>query len=126
MIPTIVISIVTIAVFATSVYGIVKAANLNSSIDDIPEVESIDDIGEVSPTPSPQPEEEIEEDEQEDLITSPTPTVLPTDDSQPEVRRKDDSEKSELDNNLEDAYDDDREHPKTNKPKTERSENNDK
>lgn len=54
-IPTIIITIVTIAVFATSVYGIVKAVNLNSQIDDIPEV------GSVTPSPSPEP--------------SPTPTA---------------------------------------------------
>lgn len=117
MIPTIVICIITLAVFATSVYGFAKVANLNSPIKDIPEVGQVDDKKPENVTPSPSPR--FEEINQEDYSASPTPTVPPISPtitvgqnnsvenhiqtSHPEVRNKDDS-KPQIDNDTENVH----------------------
>lgn len=52
-VPTIVITIVTLVIFSTSVYGFVIASNLKTPVEDIPEVKSIGDVNtDISPTPN--------------------------------------------------------------------------
>lgn len=84
-VPTIVVSIVTLVVFSTSVYGFVKAANINAPIDDVPEVKTVEQklTENISPAPSLAPEENSGEGSQgvfvenSESLASPTPSEYP-------------------------------------------------
>lgn len=132
-VPTVVVSIITLVVFTTSIYGFVKVASSNSPIKDIPEVETVSqkEAEIVSPTLAPKLEENNENinvnstepyvEPSEPPITL-SPSISPTgvnqqnysvqnnwhkQSTQTEVRKKDDS-KIEADDDVddEDEYND--------------------
>lgn len=79
IISTMVITIITLAIFATSVYGFSKVANLSNPIKDIPEVETVSQKETESPTPGLKSEENNQDDVAEtpdpEHTASPTPLV---------------------------------------------------